>query len=155
MHLGAWQVGEHWHVVLAQRPRGDDAGRIDQDLFEQRRAERLRHPALDLAAQLHRVDHRAGVHGLHRLQDADLTCVGADRDTESLDGERGRPGQPVAVPLRLEQLPVGPLAVGALTVGPLAGGPRRQRLGQRPRRPQRGGARDHEAGGPVRAGVVP
>src|SRR5215472_9627690 len=104
VHLCARQVREHRHVVLAQRARGHPSRPVNAYLFEQRGAERLRHPALHLAAQLHRVDDRARVDRLHGLQDADLAGLGADRHPEALHGERDRPGQAVAVPFRFERL---------------------------------------------------
>lgn len=137
-------------MVRAQRARSHQASRVDPYLLEQRRAERLRHAALDLAAQLHRVDHGARVHGLHGLQDADLPGLGPDRHPEPLRGERHRPGQPVAVALRLQRLP----AVRRLAAAPLAAAPCGDRLGERPGGPHRGGPRDHDARGPVRARVV-
>ena len=73
--------------------RGDDAALvIDNDLLEQRGAERLRHAALDLAAALQRVEHAPGIGRLHALQDADRAADGMNGDAEALhvEGDRAR-----------------------------------------------------------------
>ena len=167
VHLGPRHVGQHRDVILPQRPRGHLPRLVDVHVLEQRRAERLAHAALDLAAQLHRVDDRARVGGLHALQDGDLAGRRPHRDPEALHVEGDRPAPAVAGALGLQQLPVGrrpgragPPAPGRRAAWPSRPPPcrwtRRPRCRARPRRcrptrsrcrPRRSPARSRRAAG--------
>ena len=81
--------------------------------LEQRRAERLRHAAFDLAAALHRVDDGAGVGGLHAFENADFAADAVHRHAEALhvEGDRARHAVAVAAARKARRRPRRPRGV--------------------------------------------
>ena len=99
--------------------------------------------ALDLAAALRGLMHRAGVGGLHAVQDRDLAGGRADRDPEALHVERHRARRARRT---------SPCGASSSRPSPASGVDQRRASARR--RAQRGQAGDHRAGRAVRAGVV-
>src|ERR1700676_3687987 len=79
-------------MVVAECRIDDAAAVVDDHLFVQRRAERLRDAALDLAAKLHWIGDAPGVGGLYAFQNPDLAGSLVHGDAKSLDveGDRAR-----------------------------------------------------------------
>ena len=87
--LGSGDVGEGGDAVIPESGVHDGAGLVDHHPLEQRGADPLGDSALDLPARLHGVDDRAGVEGLHALQDADLAGDAMHGDAKTM-GQKGR-----------------------------------------------------------------
>ena len=87
--LGAGDVGEGRNAVIPEGGIHDGAGRVDHHPLEEGRADPLGDAALELSPRLHGVDDRAGVEGLHALQDADLAGDAMHGDAKTM-GQKGR-----------------------------------------------------------------
>jgi len=79
-------------MIVAEFGIDDPAVVVDHHFLIERSTQRLRDPALDLAAALHRIGDTAGIGGLHTLQYLELAGVFVHCDAKALyvegDGAR-------------------------------------------------------------------